>query len=262
MPPLRGTDFTDHMAEAAKKLGWQPFRAARRDQLADLQGPARLRVSRLLRHGRMPHQREEFDGGHHDPGSAEDQEPHDLRSAQVTRIVRGREWPRHGRHLYRRRQGVLSAGEGGSAGVLHLRELPVAAALEIEGLSRTGLSNNHGQVGRHYFGHWRRQAGGGAVSRSTSTSGTGCRRRARRRRLGRRQLRSRRARLHRRHQSARAHGDASDRAAAHARLSGARPRWGSKWKEFVQQNAARFASTYLQTTTFPYEARFWISIPK
>src|SRR5581483_3479908 len=26
MPPLRGTEFTDHMADTARKLGWHPFR--------------------------------------------------------------------------------------------------------------------------------------------------------------------------------------------------------------------------------------------
>src|SRR5277367_1380663 len=27
MPPLRGTEFSEHMADAARKLGWKPFRA-------------------------------------------------------------------------------------------------------------------------------------------------------------------------------------------------------------------------------------------
>ena len=27
MPPLRGSEFSEHMAEAARKLGWKPFRA-------------------------------------------------------------------------------------------------------------------------------------------------------------------------------------------------------------------------------------------
>jgi gluconate 2-dehydrogenase alpha chain len=37
---------------------------------------------------------------------------------------------------------------------------------------------------------------------------------------------------------------------------GRAPGWGSQWKNFVRQNAARFTSAYLQTSTFPYEATF------
>ena len=37
---------------------------------------------------------------------------------------------------------------------------------------------------------------------------------------------------------------------------GRAPGWGSEWKGFVRQNAARFTSAYLQTSTFPYEATF------
>ena len=31
------------------------------------------------------------------------------------------------------------------------------------------------------------------------------------------------------------------------------PVWGSGWKKFVWENAARSTSAYLQTSTFPYE---------
>ena len=34
---------------------------------------------------------------------------------------------------------------------------------------------------------------------------------------------------------------------------GKAPGWGSAWKKFVHENAARVANTYLQTSTFPYE---------
>jgi gluconate 2-dehydrogenase alpha chain len=32
--------------------------------------------------------------------------------------------------------------------------------------------------------------------------------------------------------------------------------WGRNWKRFVGQNAARFATAYMQTSTFPYENTF------
>ena len=34
---------------------------------------------------------------------------------------------------------------------------------------------------------------------------------------------------------------------------GQAPAWGSRWKAFVRDNAARWVSAYLQTSTFPYE---------
>ena len=37
---------------------------------------------------------------------------------------------------------------------------------------------------------------------------------------------------------------------------GRAPAWGSKWKAFVRQNAARWTSAYLQTSSFPYEETF------
>ena len=37
---------------------------------------------------------------------------------------------------------------------------------------------------------------------------------------------------------------------------GRAPQWGSKWKAFVKTNAARWTSSYLQTSTFPYEQNF------
>lgn len=37
---------------------------------------------------------------------------------------------------------------------------------------------------------------------------------------------------------------------------GKAPGWGSKWKRFVKENAARWTSSYLQTSTFPYEQNF------
>jgi gluconate 2-dehydrogenase alpha chain len=37
---------------------------------------------------------------------------------------------------------------------------------------------------------------------------------------------------------------------------GRAPGWGAKWKGFIRDNAARYTSAYLQTSTFPYEATF------
>jgi gluconate 2-dehydrogenase alpha chain len=37
---------------------------------------------------------------------------------------------------------------------------------------------------------------------------------------------------------------------------GQAPRWGSRWKGFVKQNAARWAYAYIQIPTFPYKDHF------
>ena len=73
-----------------------------------------------------------------------------------------------------------------------------------------GLSNNHGQVGRHYFSHAKGGGGHGAVpvrpEQLVRPAGAG----RRRGRVRRRQLRSRRARLHRRRQPLGLFGPAAD----------------------------------------------------
>ena len=81
-----------------------------------------------------------------------------------------------------------------------------------------GLSNNHGQVGRHYMSH----ATGASVTAlfpfnlNTLVRPAGAGRGGRR--LGRRQLRSRRARLHRRRQPVGVLGPAADRRGQHDHL--------------------------------------------
>ena len=75
MPPLRGTGFTDMMADAARKLGWHPFPGPAAVNDAQLSESRRLRVSRLLLARRLSHQRQGIDGGHDDPQGAGDEAP-------------------------------------------------------------------------------------------------------------------------------------------------------------------------------------------
>ena len=120
-----------------------------------------------------------------------------------------------------------------------------------------GLANNRGQVGRHYFGHWGTGIGtmalfpfdinvwyGLASAQGTTIdewaddhydhSGLGF--------IGGTTLHAR-TELH-------------PIDAASMPLFGRAPGWGPNWKRFVGQNAARFASAYMQTSTFPYETTF------
>jgi gluconate 2-dehydrogenase alpha chain len=44
--------------------------------------------------------------------------------------------------------------------------------------------------------------------------------------------------------------------AASMNTSGLAPGWGSRWKAYVRENAARWTTAYLQTSAFPYEDIF------
>jgi gluconate 2-dehydrogenase alpha chain len=117
-----------------------------------------------------------------------------------------------------------------------------------------GLSNNHGQVGRHYFGHWQGNVTAlfpkdlnvwyGLPAQGTTVdewaddnfdhSGLGF--------IGG-------ASLH-------VYTERHPIEAAAMNTYGRSPRWGSAWKRFVHDNAARVAYTYIQTSTFPYETLY------
>jgi gluconate 2-dehydrogenase alpha chain len=114
-----------------------------------------------------------------------------------------------------------------------------------------GLSNNHGQVGRHYFGHYQGGASAlfpfdinvwyGTPAQAAAVddwaddnydhSGLGF--------IGGTTLQP--------------HTEMHPIEAAGMNTFGQAPGWGSKWKAFVRENAARWVSAYLQTSTFPYE---------
>ena len=73
--------------------------------------------------------------------------------AHVTTIEVDAQRPRDRRDLRHRRHRVLPAGEGRAARELHLREHRGLLLLSKSKAFPNGLSNNHGQVGRHYFSH-------------------------------------------------------------------------------------------------------------
>ena len=119
-----------------------------------------------------------------------------------------------------------------------------------------GLSNNHGQVGRHYFSH---------------NTGRRCDRPvpAEFEQL----VRSRRRRATAIDNWADDNFDHSGLdfigggnlwifserrpiAAASMSTFGRAPQWGSAWKAFVKQNADRWNTSYLQKTTLPYEDNY------
>ena len=79
MPPLRGAGFTDHMMDAARQLGWKPFRPPAAINSQPYRGRADVRVSRLLQRRRMSRGREELHRDHHHSRRRTHQKPDHLR---------------------------------------------------------------------------------------------------------------------------------------------------------------------------------------
>ncbi len=139
MPPLRGTEFTDRMAGAARKLGWHAFPGPAAINSTTYDEPPGLPISWLLQPRRLPCQRQELDRGLDHPegdgdrapagGGPGDRHPHRVRRAQR---------PRHRRRLRQSGPGIFPARRRRAAGQLHLRERAAAAGVEIPARSRTG----------------------------------------------------------------------------------------------------------------------------
>jgi gluconate 2-dehydrogenase alpha chain len=250
MPPLRDTGFTDLMMRAAQSLGWKPFR-----------GPAAINS--------VPYQGRPACGyhGYCDRGGCH------LNAKNSTAVSTIPAAQRTGNlkifdmaHVTR----IPVDSDGRVTGVLYLRDgeeyfQPAKAVLlgaytyenvRLLLLSKSqrypnGLSNNHGQVGRHYFSH---QMGAvsalfpfdlntwyGAIAQGVVVdewaddnfdhAGLGF--------IGGASIHM----YHERHPIA----------AAAMNTWGRAPLWGSAWKKFIYDYADRQTSAYIQCNTFPYE---------
>ena len=254
MPPLRGTEFTERMAEAARKLGWHPFRPPAAINSQPYRG----------RPGCAYHGYCSFGGCHISaknstavttiPAAVKTKNLTIFDHAQVTRIVAGADgrvtgvqYLRDGKEYFQPAQVVLLAS--------YTYENSRLLLLSKSKAYPTGLANNHGQVGRHYFGHWSGVAAGSAIALfpfdinnwyGTPAQGTtvddwaddnfdhaglGF--------IGG-------TTLH-------VHTETHAIDAAAMETFGRAPLWGSRWKAFIHTNAGRWTSAYLQTSTFPYE---------
>jgi gluconate 2-dehydrogenase alpha chain len=257
MPPLRDTPFTDLMMTGAKKLGWHPFR-----------GPAAINSEPYGgRPGCALHGYCDRGGCHINAknSTAVTTIPAALKTrnlaiadrSQVTRIasdtngrVSGVEYIRGGNRYFQPAKIVLLAS--------YTYENSRLLLLSKSKAYPNGLSNNHGQVGKHYFGHWSGinvmglfpfdlNIWYGAMAQSVEIddwgddhfdhSGLGF--------IGGTGL----------HVSTEKHPIG----AAAMNTFGRAPNWGSKWKAFVHDNAGRWVAAYLQTTSFPYE-NTWLDL--
>ncbi len=254
MPPLRWTGFLDKMADAARSLNWHPF-----------PGPAAINTrSYQNRSGCMYHGFCNTGGCHVDAKN----------STAVSTIPRAQAT---GHLKVVTRATVMSVevdSEGRVTGVTYVTDgqeyfQPAKAVLlasylyenvRLMLLSKSkaypnGLSNTHGQVGRHYISHhqlagvtalfpfdlkawYGLPAQGVAVDNWADDNfdhsnldfiGGG---------------------------NLWVYSDRRPIGAASMSTYGLAPTWGSEWKAFIKQNADRSNGAYLQKTTLPYEDNF------
>ena len=254
MPPLRSTAFIDKMAAAAKSLGWHPF-----------PGPAAINSrpyqnrSACMYHGFCNR------GGCHVDAK---------NSTAVTTIPKAQATGRLKVVTHAHVTKIETDDHGRVTGVTYLLDgaeyfqparVVLLASFTYENtrlllLSKSkpfanGLSNNHGQVGRHYFSHhqgapvtalfpfnidawYGLPAQGVAVDDFADDNfdhgGVGF--------IGGANLW--------------AMSDRRPIAAAGMNTFGRVPNWGSAWKAFIRENADRSHSSYIQKTTLPYEDNY------
>ncbi|MBZ5576641.1 MAG: GMC family oxidoreductase [Acidobacteriia bacterium] len=255
MPPLRTTDYLEHMKEAARSLGWKPFHSP-----AAINSQPRGGRPSCGYHGYCDR------GGCHlraknstcfstIPAALKTKRLTVFDRAQVTRIlsdtngrVTGVQYIREGQEYFQPAKAVLI----GSYTYENARLLLLSKSKAYP----NGLANNHGQVGKHYFGHWDAQAGSGVTALfpmdlniwygailsqgvvidewaddSFDHSSLGF--------IG--------------GASMTVNTEKHPIAAASTATFGQAPQWGSQWKAWIHENAGRTASAYLQANSFPYE---------
>jgi len=254
MPPLRGTEFTEMMGAAAKRLGWHPF-----------PGPAAINSqvyqnrSQCMYHGYCNR------GGCHVSAKS---------STAVSTIPRAEATGKlevvTSAHVTR----VEVDGDGRASGVQYLKDgetyiqpagVVLLACYTYENsrlllLSDSarfpnGLANNHSQVGKHYMSHNQAATVNALFPRKLNrwyglpAQGVGVDEWA---------------------DDNFDHADVdfigggnlwvySDQrpiAAAGMPTFGRAPRWGAEWKAFVAENADRWTTSYLQKTTLPYAENY------
>ena len=254
MPPLRGTGFTEIMATAARKLEWHPF-----------PGPAAINSRTYQNRSGCAYHGFCSRGGCHVSAKG---------STAVTTIPKAQETGRLDVVTQATVTTIEVDADGRVSGVNYIRNgmeyfqpagVVLLASYTYENvrvllLSKSkaypnGLSNNHRQVGRHYFSHnqgatvtalfprdlnnwYGLPAQGTAVDDwaddNFDHSGLDF--------IGGGNLW--------------VYSDRRPIGAASMSTFDKAPQWGSAWKAFVKENADRWNTAYLQKTTLPYESNY------
>ena len=254
MPPLRGTGFTEIMSDAASRLGWNPFPgpAAINTEVYDNRAPC-------LYHG-FCHR-----GGCHveaKNSTAVSTIPKAQKTGNLAVVTEA-----HVTRIHVDKDGRASAVEYLKNGEIYLQPADVVllAGYTYENVRLlllsdsdaypNGLSNNNGQVGRHYMTHntsagvlalfphelnrwYGLPAQGIAVDEWADDNfdhtdldfiGGG---------------------------NLWVYSDRRPITAANMHTFDMAPRWGSDWKSFIMRNADRWVNSYLQKSTLPYKENY------
>ncbi len=254
MPPLRGTGFTEIMSDAASRLGWNPFPgpAAINTEIYDNRAPC-------LYHG-FCHR-----GGCHveaKNSTAVSTIPKAQKTGNLAVVTEA-----HVTRIHVDKDGRASAVEYLKNGEIYLQPADVVLLagytyenvrlllLSDSGAYPNGLSNNNGQVGRHYMTHntsagvlalfphelnrWYGLPAQGIAADEWADDnfdhtdldfiGGG---------------------------NLWVYSDRRPITAANMHTFDMAPRWGSDWKSFIIRNADRWVNSYLQKTTLPYKENY------
>lgn len=255
MPPLRGSEFSDHMAEAARKLGWKPFHAPAAINSQPYKGRPGCAYHGYCGTGGCHISAKNSTAVTTIPAAQKTKNLQIFDYAQVTRIVSGADGRVTGVAYIKDRKEYFQPAKVVLLGSYTYENSRLLLLSKSKAYPH-GLANNHGQVGKHYFGHWGTGVGtmalfpfdinvwyglpaqGATVDEWADDhydhSGLGF--------IGGTTLHAR-TELH-------------PIDGASMPLFGHTAGWGAGWKRFIGQNAARFASSYMQTSTFPYENTF------
>jgi len=254
MPPLRGSGFTELMAGAARKLGWHPFPGPAAVTSRAYDGRPACAYHGFCARGGCHIRSKSSTAVTTIPKAQQTKRLEVVTEAVVTTIevdrngrARGVNYLKGGMEYFQPAAVVLLA----SYVYENVRLLLVSKSAAFP----NGLSNNGGQVGRHYFSHNQQApvtalfphdlntwyglpAQGVAVDEWADDNfdhstldfiGGG---------------------------NLWVYSDRRPIAAAEMSTFGRAPRWGSAWKAFIRQNADRWNTAYLQKTTLPYEDNY------
>jgi len=256
MPPLRSTGFTEKMATAARSLGWHPFPGPAGIASKSYEGRAGCAYHGYCSGGGCHVNAKSSTAVSTIPKAEKTGHFSVVSEARVTAIevdnngrVTGVNYVKGGQEYFQPADVVLIAG--------YVYENSRLLLLSKSKAYPKGLSNNHGQVGRHYFSHNQNAAVAARFPFNLNNW-----------------------------YGAPAQGIGVDnwaddnfdhsgldfigggnmwvyterRPIASINALGAwmqgKPTWGSAWKAFVKENADRTNTAYLQKTTLPYEDNY------
>jgi gluconate 2-dehydrogenase alpha chain len=254
MPPLRGSGFTDMMSAAARTLGWHPFPGPAAVTSRSYDGRPGCAYHGFCSRGGCHIRSKGSTAVTTIPKAQQTGRLDVVTQATVTTIevdqngrTRGVNYVKGGMEYFQPASVVLLAS--------YVYENVRLLLLSKSKAYPAGLSNNHGQVGRHYFSHnqgaavtalfprdlnnwYGLPAQGVAVDNWADDNFD-----------------------HAGHDfigggNLWVYSDRRPIGAASMSTFGRAPRWGAAWKAFVKLNADRTNTAYLQKTTLPYEDNY------